>query len=219
MLGFPEQMLLLLFDGRRFVNVPARLREFALAGSVLMELALANRIDTDPERLFLIDRSPLHDDVVDPTLARIAASGQTHDTRYWIERMAPHASDIRARCLARLTARGILRRDGDRLAWSRCAGAASETRQRLAAVLRSDEIPGDRDIVLISLAAVCGIFRGTLSDPEYEELAPRIGQVARMDLIAREVASAVRDIEATVSQPRVPMLRFLDRQVTRWQPP
>ena len=40
-----------------------------------------------------------------------------------------------------------------------------------------------------------------------------------MDLIAREVADAVRDIEATVSLPRVPMLRFRDRQVTRWQPP
>lgn len=217
MLGFPEQMLLLLFDGGKFVAIPARLLSFALAGSVLMELALANRIDTDPERLFVVDGAPLHDDLLDPPLARIVAANRTHDTRYWIEQMVPHAPAVRDRCLSRLIERAILRRDGDRFAW--VASSGSETRQRLVAVLRRNEIPSDRDIVLIALAAVCGIFRGTLSDDEYEELAPRIRQIARMDLIARKVADAVRDIEATVSLPRVPMLRFRDRQATRWQAP
>ncbi len=37
-----------------------------------MDLALENRIDTDLEQLILVDSTPVGDDLLDPTLARIA---------------------------------------------------------------------------------------------------------------------------------------------------
>ena len=43
-----------------------------LAGAVLMDLAMEYRIDTDPERLVLLDDTPVGDSLLDPTLARIA---------------------------------------------------------------------------------------------------------------------------------------------------
>ena len=59
---------------------PDRLVRYALGGGVLMELALEDRIDTDLDKLVLVDSTPLQDSLVDPTLSDIAAA--TENARY-----------------------------------------------------------------------------------------------------------------------------------------
>ena len=49
-------------ESGEFARVPKWSLRCALAGGVLMDLALENRIDTDPEHLFLIDSTPVGDD-------------------------------------------------------------------------------------------------------------------------------------------------------------
>ena len=119
MLRSAEEIMPLLLDDKRgrFVDTGSASRECALAGAVLMDLALEGRIDTDPERLFMIDPTPLEDDLLDPTLARIAQSVKTHDPGRWVNQTATHAGEIRERSLARLVERGILRREDDRFMW------------------------------------------------------------------------------------------------------
>ena len=53
-----------------------------------MDLALEYRIDTDLEKLILIDSSPLGDNMLDAVLADIAAGEEGQDARYWVERTA-----------------------------------------------------------------------------------------------------------------------------------
>ena len=205
MLRFAEEIMLLLLDdkGGRFIDTRSTSRECALAGAVLMDLALEGRIDTDPERLFIIDPAPLEDDLLDPTLARIAQSVETHDPGHWVNQTAAYAGDIQERSLARLVERGILRREDDRFMWVFHERrypmiddkAVQEVKLRIMEVLFSNEIPDARDIVIISLADACGIFGGILSGRELEGAAGRISQVRKMDLIGREVSKAVRDIE------------------------
>lgn len=90
MLRFIEEILLLLIDTRRgglFSLRPWTL-SCTLAGALLMDLVEENRIDTDPERLMLLDATPLDDDLLDPVLADIAQIGEAHDVRFWVERIA-----------------------------------------------------------------------------------------------------------------------------------
>ncbi|MXY47062.1 MAG: GPP34 family phosphoprotein, partial [Chloroflexi bacterium] len=86
MLRFAEEVILLLLndgDGR-FARVPKWSLDYALAGGVLMDLALENRIDTDLENMLLIDSTPTGDGLLDPTLEEIAA-GTNRTTSYWLE--------------------------------------------------------------------------------------------------------------------------------------
>ena len=119
MLRFAEEIMLLLLDdkGGRFVDARAMSLKFGLAGAVLMDLALEGRIDTDPERLFVIDPTPLKDDLLDPTLIRIVQSPKRRDTRQWIEQTVTYAGDIQECSLVHLVERGILRREDDRFMW------------------------------------------------------------------------------------------------------
>ena len=208
MLRFAEEiMLLLLDDGGEFVRVPEWSLQCALAGAVLMDLALENRIDTDLEQLILVDSTPVGDDLLDPTLARIAQATERHDTRYWIQHTAQHADRIRERVLERLVDRGILQRRDERLLWvfqSRRypvvdGKADREVKLRIMAVLFSDEIPDPRDIVIVCLAEACGLFRELLSRRELEHATARIEQVRKLDLIGQAVSQAVWDIEVSLA--------------------
>ena len=200
-------LLLLDDDGGEFVRVPEWSLQCALAGAVLMDLALENRIDTDLEQLILVDSTPVGDDLLDPTLARIAQATERHDTRYWIQHTAQHADRIRERVLERLVERGILQRRDERLLWvfqSRRypvvdGKADREVKLRVMAVLLSDEIPDPRDIVIVCLAEACGLFRELLSRRELEHATARIEQVRKLDLIGQAVSQAVWDIEVSLA--------------------
>ena len=80
-----------------------------------------------------------------------------------------------------------------------------EVKLRIMEVLFTDQIPDVRDVVLIALADVCGIFSSLLSSRELKQVTPRIRQISKLDLIAREVASAVREIESSLAFAMVPI--------------
>ena len=90
--------------------MPALQRDYALAGSVLLDLTLESRIDMGPERLFVLDPEPVGDDLLDPMLARIVQSSETHDAGHWIRQAVAQAGDTFERSAGRLVGRGILDR-------------------------------------------------------------------------------------------------------------
>ena len=208
MLRFAEEIILLLLndDDGSFARVPSWSLNYALAGGVLMDLALENRIDTDLEKLVLVDATPVGDSLLDQTLADIE-SEEGQDARYWVERTAGRADLIREEALARLVSRGILESRDDRFLWvfrSRRYPAVDgtaerEVKLRILEVLFSDQIPSPRDVVIICLADACGIFRILLSRQELSNASARIEQVRKLDLIGQAMTQAIHDIELSIA--------------------
>ncbi len=216
MLRFAEEIMLLLLDDAegRFLRVPDWSMRYALGGAVLMDLALEDRIDTDLERLILVDATPLGEEMLDPMLAEIAqevgaagAEGE-HNARFWVERAAGRSDEIRRAAVDRLVERGILERTEDRFLWvfrSRRypmvdGTAEQEVKLRIMELLFSEMIPTPRDVVIICLADACGILAQLLSKRELQHVTPRIQFLRRMDLIGRAVTDAVWDIEVSLAQ-------------------
>ena len=208
MLRFVEEIMLLLLrdhDGR-FVRVPSWSLEYALAGGVLMDLALENRIDTDLENLILVDSTPVGDSLIDPTLAEIAGE-PTHPTRYWVERTVERSEDLHEAALSRLVEHGILERQEKRFLWAFRSRrypmvdgrAEREVKLRIMEVLFGEEIPDPRDIMLICLVDACGIFDHLLSREELGKASGRIEQVRQMDLIGQATTQAIREIELSIA--------------------
>ena len=208
MLRFAEEIILLLLndgDGR-FARVPKWSLDYALAGGVLMDLALENKIDTDLQNLILIDETPTGDSLLDSTLADIAA-GKDRSTTFWLEQTADKADSIREVALSRLIEQGILEVEDDRFLWvfrsrrypSADGTAEREVKLRIMGVLFSDEIPSPRDVVIICLADACGIFKGLLSRRELDNVAERIEQVRRLDLIGQALSKGIHDIEMSIA--------------------
>ena len=209
MLRFAEEIMLLLLDdeGGEFLHVSDWSLRCALAGAVLMDLALENRIDTDLKQLVLVDATPVGDDLLDPTLAQVAEATETHDAAHWVHQTARHADQIRERALERLIGHGILQQQEESFLWvfkSRRYPAVDgtadrEVKLRIMSVLFSDEIPDPRDIVIVCLAEACGIFQALLSRRELAHASARIEQVRKLDLIGQAISQAVWDIETSLA--------------------
>ena len=203
MLRFAEEILLLLLDEERgeiASNFPPHSLNIVLAGAVLMDLALANRIDTDLKQLTLVDSTPLEDDLLDPILADLTRTTETHTPTYWVTQTAGQGDTIRDRALARLVERGILESNSESdgiFTLSRPVSRSrrytvegqtvDEVRLRIMRVLFSEEIPSPRDVVLVSLADACGVFGHILSAEEVDEARGRITMFSHITLSAEEV--------------------------------
>ena len=110
-LTFSEEMLVLLLEDGRGTPIPFPRTNIkcALAGAVLMDLAFANRIDTDLETLVVIDRTPTGNFMLDRTLAKIGGREDTTNTLTWIKVLAAEDADLfREQALVRLVQHGIL---------------------------------------------------------------------------------------------------------------
>ena len=219
MLTLPEEILLLVLDDEtgRFANPVAGMhpgagagplsRSFALAGAVLMELALRSKIDTDPNQLVIVDAEPTGDALLDHYLARIA-EGETKDAGAWVFDLSQDGAAIEETALDRLVERGILRRVEKRVLWvfktrryPMVDGVEErEVRTRMLELLKGDEIPSPHDVVLVSLADACALFVEILGDDEAQRLAPRIRQIGQLDLIGQAVARSMESLRLELAK-------------------
>jgi hypothetical protein len=208
-LTMPEEILLLLLDDEtgKPVGLPGPAGDLALAGAILMELALAGRIDTDLDRLVVVQQRPTGDALLDGVLARLATGAAERTSRWWIQDLAKSGPAFRTEILDRLVAAGVLRRIEDRFLWvfperryPKAPGRAetAEVRRRLRGVLLEDDIPDPRDALLIGLARAAGLVPLVLDEAEAAQAAARVDQVAGLEELSRSLSAATRDVYATL---------------------
>jgi Golgi phosphoprotein 3 len=202
MLTFAEELLLLSHDEKtgHFYDMNDAMP--ALAGAVLMELAIRDRIDTDLHKLMLVDSTPTGEPVLDGILAQMAAQPGSYSTDDWVDFLKHNGQEIHDAALARLVERGILRREDGRVLWvfgtRRYPMIENEEQQevklRIARLLMSDEIPDARDIVIIGLAESCGLLEHIFSKEELRNSQARIDQIVKLDLIGQAVRAAIEHL-------------------------
>ncbi len=198
MITFAEETLALLLDDKTgtFLPIGKYALEHALAGGVLLDLAFANRIDTDPEKLMIIDSSPTGNPILDRALERINQSSDSKNTAEWLEILSAEQGEmLQEQVIESLIKRGVLERREEKFLWvfrSRRypmidGKVQQEARQRVVGVLFSGDIPDPRDIALICIADACGLLKTVFGESELDEISPRLDQLRKMDLIGREL--------------------------------
>ena len=208
MLSFPEEIVLLLLDETHgdFVPLPESVFAIVMSGAALMDLALHNRIDTDLEKMMVVDRTPVGDDILDDVLAGLGKKSATLDIVDALYDVAVNAEQYRTRALKRLIARGILKEENGRYLWVFRTrrypviddSEQQEVRARLRQLLLTDEIPDPRDVVLVCLIDACALAGFVLSAAELDSAAPRVEQLRKMDLIGQAVTKAASETEAII---------------------
>ncbi len=115
-LSVTEEFILMIMNNETgyFYQVGGWDLNCAVIGSVLADLSLQSRIDTDSDSLFIVDRKNTGDPNLDLLLKEIVNDEQPRNTQYWIERLAIHAETIIDHTLERLVKNKLLRHhDGD----------------------------------------------------------------------------------------------------------
>ncbi|WP_433604812.1 GOLPH3/VPS74 family protein [Dactylosporangium sp. CA-139114] len=212
--GLADDFLLLALDDHG-KNLIGDLRlNYGLAGAVLLDLALAGRIELAEDRVTVTDPTPTGDPVADEALARIAAEERPRKADAW---MQPLADGLRAKVLDRQVEAGVLRREQDRVLWvfprTRFASAtgaqpAAETAVRAeltAAVDGNGAADGDGDgevparaAALIGLVQVSGLAQEVFPGRPKERLQARLHAITAGNQATDAVRQAVRRIQAVI---------------------
>ena len=227
---FAEELLLLLHSEQSgyFVPIPEWQMSCALAGAVLMDLAMEDRIDSDLTSLTLTDATPTGDELLDPALEDIAAEEATYTPQYWVERIATRrADDIGDAAIDRLVKVGIFDSDAGGF-WTLSTKvtrtgryplvdgrSGEEIKGRIMRTLLDGEIPDPREVAIIGLVNYCGGFRVMMEPEEYELAKDRIELFSGMDLIGRAIGPAVRSSYRPPESMRAARRRPLP-EVTLW---
>jgi hypothetical protein len=206
MLSFAEEIYLLSLDdvtGKITSYSEEISLSYALIGAVICELSMLNKIDTDPDKLYILDDKPTGNVVLDEALTLLAESKSSMPVSYWLKMLLSNASEIEDLVLNQLIQKGILKRIDERILWvfhTRRYPIINNkeiktVEERLRETVLSDEIPSPRDAVLISLVYACNLFEEILSPKERRRSLKRIQSLAKLDLVGREVVDMIKEIK------------------------
>ncbi len=210
MLTLAEDIILLLLDddSGKLASIDLMTLNYAMAGAVLMDLALRNKIDTDLESLIVADSTPTGLQMLDTYLDKISGENKENNTRYWLTELSNYGEDIVDSALNMLVEKKILKTEEKKILW--VIGTRvypmiddkeeKEVKRRIVDLLMSDEIPTPQDVVLVSLMDTCSLFTTILSSKEVERLSSRIEQIRKLDLIGQEVTKVLERLRSDIAE-------------------
>jgi hypothetical protein len=207
-----EDLLLLLLDDSTGKPVTDGTRiDHALAGAVLLELALSRRVDiaeanqaeVKKGRLVYLDPSPTGESVLDDALASLADKhGKKPENT-----LGPLGKGLRTRLLDNLAVRGILRRDEGRILgiFPTTRWPADDSRHEHALRAKLHDVlvvgltPDDRTGALISLLSAIDCLPKVVDAPNRRALKRRGKEVAEGAWAAEAVRRAVAAVNAAAT--------------------
>ena len=210
MLTLAEDIILLLLDDDtgKLASIDLMTLNYAMAGAVLMDLALRNKIDTDLESLIVADSTPTGLQMLDTYLDKISSENKENNTRYWLTELSNYGEEVVDSALNMLVEKKILKTEEKKILWvigTRVYPMVDdkeekEVKRRIVDLLMSDQIPTPQDVVLVSLMDTCSLFTTILSSKEVERLSSRIEQIRKLDLIGQEVTKVLERLRSDIAE-------------------
>ena len=197
MLTVPEQLLLITLDTGTgdFLKLPEEYNRAAFAGSALMELALAGRIDSDLDNVWVVDPAVTGDAALDPVLSAMSAAGSSTNIERFVERLVPLGAGVREAALDALCRRGVLERSEQKSLFRRPrtsfalqdAEGLAGLKAQLRDVLLGSAMPEPRDVCIMTLAKTCGLVDRIIGPAEMPAALDRLEAFSKTELIGQTV--------------------------------
>jgi hypothetical protein len=204
-MSIAEEFLLLAYDEDGTPLTDGTRLDNGLGGAILLELALARRVDIEDKRVVVVDRGPIGDALADEALARIAAE-KPRKPGHWVTKLSKQA---RPRILEKLVADGVLTVEKDKVLWvfprtkypsangvPPAAEAAALERIR-AAVLGTGEVD-PRTAALCARVAATELDRKILAGVDRKRVVARLKEIGEGAWAAEAVRKTIEEIQAAV---------------------
>ena len=206
MTSLPEEFLLIAYADDGTPLTDGTHLDNGLGGAVLLELALAGRVDITDKKVVVADRTPTGDPLLDAALTRITDEPKPRRPGHWVSKFA---KDTRPLVLDKLVADGVLTTQRDKVlglfprtkfpsAYGVEPPVETEARQRmLGAVERSGEVDA-RTGALCALVAATDLDRKVFADLDRKRVKARLKEITEGAWAAQAVRKTIEEIQAAV---------------------
>ncbi|PRY00519.1 GOLPH3/VPS74 family protein [Allonocardiopsis opalescens] len=188
--------------GTRLVN-PLEL-DCGAAGAILAQLALAERIALQGERVAVVKAAPLGDRFLDSVLAQLASRHTPRPATWWVNRLK--GAGLRGRLLTDLVRRGALRSERQSVfrvfsltRYPAGDAAGRHVSERVRAVFDGTHPPDHRTVALFAILDATRLDRKILHDVPRHVRAQRVAAIAQGDAIGPVVRKVIRSVHAATA--------------------
>ncbi|WP_309381711.1 GOLPH3/VPS74 family protein [Cerasicoccus frondis] len=201
---FAEQLLILALDPKtgKFHALPRKSLEIGLAGAFLLEMTFRNLIDSDAEKIIVLEENYPQRPLLNSALQVVREGDKEIPLRKAIGRLALQGTLLVSKTLEKLVDEEILEKK-DKIFFVRKLKApvypqaderarADVIQQVRDLVLNPEEIPSPEEAALLALVEACRLQRKIFSEEERDEFESRFQQLAAMDLVGIAIVDAVR---------------------------
>ncbi|MFF5295033.1 GOLPH3/VPS74 family protein [Paractinoplanes globisporus] len=204
-MSIAEEFLLLAYDEDGTPLTDGTRLDNGLGGAILLELALARRVDIQDKRVIVTDQAPTGDALADEALARIAED-KPRKPGHWVTKLSKQA---RPRILEKLVADGVLTVEKDKVLWvfprTKYPSASGEppaveaaARERIRAAVLGTGPVEPRTGALCALVAATELDRKILGGVDPKQVKARLKEIGEGSWAADAVRKTIEEIQAAV---------------------
>ena len=205
-MNLPEEFLLLAYRDDGTPVTDGTHLDNGLGGALLLELALAEKVDVVDKKVVVLDPAPTGDPLLDHALRQVVEDAKTRKPGEWIGKFA---KDARAQVLDQLVAEGVVRREKDKVLWvfprTRYPAAhgvepvpETEARQRMVAAVSGSGPVEPRTAALCALVAATDLDKEVFADLDRRQVKARLKEIGEGAWAATAVKKSIEEIEAAV---------------------
>jgi hypothetical protein len=204
-MNLPEEFALLAYDDEGAPVTDGTHLDNGLGGAVLLELALAGKVDVADKTVVVLDPAPTGDPLIDRALERIAGD-KPRKPGHWVSAFAKGTRDA---VMDSLVAQGVVRREKDKvlLVFPRTRypathgvepPAETEARQRMIAAVAGTGPVEPRTAALCALVAATDLDKKIFRDMDRKQVKARLKEIGQGAWAATAVKKSIEEIQSAI---------------------
>ncbi|MBT2541277.1 GPP34 family phosphoprotein [Streptomyces sp. ISL-44] len=202
-----EEIMLLSLDDESGATRQRQAVGWAVAGGILLELVLAERVSVKGKYLELADDTPTGEELLDGRLRLIGTWLRGRSKRRVTDWLTKDQAKAVGAAVERLRARGIVVVEESKVLgvfprrrYPEADGAAERAlRERLAAAVLTGAEPDERTAGLVALLHAAKLHRLAFPDLPRGQVNPRMAEIAAGQWAAESVRAAIRDMQVAMA--------------------
>jgi hypothetical protein len=207
-LSIAEKFLLIAHHPERGrYMIPSTYLQYGLAGAILLDLTLSDRIETDGTKLSLKRSRPSTDPLLQEVTALISQSAAPRKAAYWIRKLGARYGKYHLQLLKVLAGKRLLRIEEKKflgmIPYRKSYLLESYTRSNLVRQLRNEimayrGVPGE-NFPLAVMVAACRLQRVVTTDrDELKQIRSQLKRMAKENPVSDAVTQTVSQVQAAV---------------------
>ncbi|MCK5879205.1 MAG: GPP34 family phosphoprotein [Holophagae bacterium] len=212
-LTLSEQLLLLALKDEKgtVVSKAGMALDFGLAGALLLEMTVNERIDIQDGKLVVQRDAPSGDPLNDEVLAILTAKkGKLKPVKYWVPRLASKIRKLRHKIADRLVLSGILQREKKRILGIfpsvRYPTANPlpelEVREQLKQTILEGDSPSTKTRMVLNLVKACDLSDEVFGKDARKQVKARFKKLEKepgdSEAVGKAISEAVQAVQAAV---------------------
>jgi hypothetical protein len=203
-----DQLTLLALDDHKGDLIPdSTTFSYALAGALILELALEEKIDFSGEYVKIKDKSRTGDAILDQFLKIIDESKKERKVKSWIDRIGQKSDQIKKDTLVKLIDQRILEKREEKILWvfnvdkypTQNPKPENQLRGRLFDIVINHHTPDLKEIMILNLVESCRLEREVFGKEHAKVFKKEMKRIKEDDQISSSVNKSIKEISEAIN--------------------